>query len=157
MRLLFASAYVWLMQMFDRAAADWYTVYRGECLMNFCSPAVPADAHALRMHVYCCIHTHPCKPTLAEWLFLSDYIISHGCVLQSHCPVPMLLMSHSQASLIPVWLGQLQCFTDSLLPSYCDCGAFVWLGIRECVFKLTPDKYNVMQAVTYINMKYKLN
>lgn len=132
------------MQVLHHAASLWYTVYRlrrpfDELLFPRCAcRCIHGDKECTCIVVTTPTHTNPHSQ---RWLFLSSCIRSHDCVFQSHCPGPVLPMSCSQASLIPVWLEALRCYSITVATKLS-----LWvfcLGVRPeatCVLHVTADK-----------------
>lgn len=102
-------------------------MYQVECLMSFCSPAVPADAYILTENPHALLYPHPpwqsgfsyqitlYHMTASLSPFLSPIVLSR-C---SWCCIPKPLWSLSDWG----WChaSQLHSFTDA---TYCDCGCF---------------------------------
>lgn len=124
----------------------WYTVYWGEGLMSFCSPAVSADAYIVTKNAHVLLYPHP--PMLTHAGKVAFPIKLHyitwlrPSVPLSWADVPdVAFPSLFDPCLTAAMLHRV---TASLLPPNWDYESFVWLGIREEVRVLMSPLMNIV-------------
>ena len=133
-----------------RECLNHVAAFLAHCVISFCSFAVLSDAYMLIKYAHIRSLFYPYSPKLipTKGFSLSNCIISHDCVLQPHCPGLLFLMSHTRASLIPVWLKPVQCFPAADR----ECGSksmSSWL-LDSCVVNIVVNTQGVTEGYLLI-------